>query len=284
MILVTGGTGNVGGSVIRQLLDAGEQVRVVTRTDAATRASRGRTIPDGVEVVPGDLRQPQTLRTALTGVDRAFLFPVFDAVDGFLDAARQADLRQVVLLSSSAVTYSTPGWIGEQHLRVERAVAASGLPWTFVRPDAFMTNDLAWAHQIANGGVVRGIYGKSACAPIDPRDIAAVAVRAILDRLVGEAYLLTGPQSLTQIDRVHIIGEVLGKPLRFEEQTREQFGEQLLRELPAAAVEALLDILAATDGTTAAVLPTVEEVTGRPAFTYAEWVATRAADFGAAPI
>jgi uncharacterized protein YbjT (DUF2867 family) len=277
VILVTGGAGNVGANIVRQLLDAGEKVRVITRDP------RNRSFPDQVEVVPGDLTQPETLPAALSGVDRAFLFPVFDGLDGFLEAAWQADLQHVVLLSSSAVTYSTPGWIGEQHLQLERVVAASGLPWTYVRPDAFMTNDLAWKHQIGNGGVVRGAYGNAAAAPVDPRDIASVAVRALLDQRVGEAYVLTGPQSLSQIDRVRIIGETIGQPLRFEEQTREQFREQmLLHGAPAPTVDSFLDLLAAADGKTAQILSTVEDVTGRPAFTYAQWAAHHAAEFDSA--
>jgi uncharacterized protein YbjT (DUF2867 family) len=279
VILVTGGAGNVGAGIVRQLLDEGEKVRVITRNPSA------RSFPDQVEVVPGDLTRPETLPPALSGVGRAFLFPVLNAIDGFLEAARQANVQQIVLLSSSAVTYSTPGWIGEQHLQLERAVAESGLPWTFLRPDAFMTNDLDWAHQIVNGGVVRGAYGNAASAPIDPRDIAAVAVRALLGRRVGEAYVLTGPQSLTQIDRVRIIGETIGRPLRFEEQSREQFREQLLLHhgLPAPVIDELLDQLATREGQPAQITPTVEDVTGRPAFTYAQWVAHRAAEFDSAP-
>ncbi|WP_214414997.1 SDR family oxidoreductase [Sphaerisporangium fuscum] len=274
MILVTGSTGNVGANVVRQLLDAGEKVRVMTRNPS------DRSFPDGVEVVPGDLTRPETLPEALSGIERAFLFPVFTGVDGFLDAARQAGLQHVVLLSSSSVTYSTPGLIGEQHLRLERAVEASGLPWTFVRPDAFMTNDLSWAPQIINGGVVHGVYGDAALAPVDPRDIAAVAVRALLDERAGEAYLLTGPQSLTQVERVRIIGETIGRPLRFEEVPREQFREQLLRHgMPAPVADELIDGFAARDGRTAEISPAVEEVTGRPAFTYAQWAAHRAAAF-----
>lgn len=278
MILVTGAAGNVGANVVRQLLDAGENVRVITRNPG------DRSFPDGVEVVPGDLTRQETLPVALHGVDRAFLFPVFDGVDGFLEEARQADLRHVVLLSSASVTLPPPGWIGEVHLRLEKAVAASGLPWSYVRPEAFATNDLAWKHQIANGGVVRAAYGNAATAPIDPRDIAAVAVRALLDRRVGEAYVLTGPESLTQIDRVRIIAETLGRPLRFEEQPREEFRKELLlRGMPAPVADHFLEGLAARDGETAPVLPTVEKVTGRPAVTYAQWVAGRAADFDSAP-
>lgn len=278
MILVTGGTGNVGADIVSQLLDAGEKVRVMTRDPS------GRSFPGGVEVVTGDLTRPETLPEALSGADRAFLFPVLSGVDGFLAAARRARLRHVVLLSSSTVTFPEPGWVGGQHLRLERAVEASGLPWTFVRPGAFMTNDLVWAPQIIDGGVVRGVYGDAGLAPIDPRDIAAVVVRALLDERIGEAYVLTGPQSLTQIERVRIIARTIGRSLRFEEQPREQFQKEMLRHgMPAPVIAELMDGLAARVGRTDPVLPTVEEVTGRPAFTYAQWVANRAAAFGSAP-
>ncbi|NUW40908.1 NAD(P)H-binding protein [Nonomuraea rhodomycinica] len=278
MILVTGATGNVGAEVVGRLLDAGERVRVISRDPAA------HSFPGGVEVLPGDLTRPETLTKALSGVERAFLFPVLTGVGGFLDAARDAGLRHVVLLSSQTVTFATPGWVGERHLRLERDVEASGLPWTFVRPGAFMTNDLAWAPQIRGDGVVRGVHGASALAPVDPRDIAAVAVRALLDRRTGEAFLLTGPEALTQVERVRIIAETIGRPLRFEEQPPEEFRERMLRHgTPAPVIDELIDGFAARIGAPEEVVPTVEEVTGRPAFTYAQWVAHRAAAFGATP-
>ncbi|WP_193318904.1 NAD(P)H-binding protein [Nonomuraea phyllanthi] len=274
VILVTGGTGNVGANIVRQLLDAGEQVRVVTR------APGEHSLPGEAEVVRGDLSRPETLPAALAGIEQVFLFPVFDAIAGFLRAGRQAGLRHVVLLSSAAAGFPSRGWIGEQHLRAEQVVASSGLPWTFVRPDAFMTNDLAWAPQIAGGGVVRGAYGEAALAPVDPRDIAAVAVHALLEERAGETYTVTGPQSLTQLDRVRIIGEAIGRPVRFEELPRDTVRQQMVQHgMPAPAADELLDGLAARVGEPAATLPTVEELTGRRAFTYAEWVSLHRAAF-----
>lgn len=278
MILITGGTGNVGAAIVRNLRDAGEKVRVLTRDPA------GRSVPDGVEVAAGDLTRPDSLATALSGVEQVFLMsPTFVGVDGFLAAASGADLRHVVLLSSSSVMASPPGFIGEQHLKLEQAVAASGVPWSFVRPGAFMTNDLAWAAQINNGGVVRGIYADAAMAPIDPRDIAAVAVRALIERRSGVAYLLTGPQSLTQAERVQIIAEVIGRPLRFEEVAPDRYKEQMLRHgTPEPVIAQLIAGLASRVGQAAEISSVVEEVTGRPPFTYAQWVAHHAAAFGPA--
>ncbi|MEU2395005.1 NmrA family NAD(P)-binding protein [Streptomyces sp. NPDC007369] len=272
MILVTGATGNVGRNIVRGLLDAGEKVRAVTR-DPETAG-----LPAEVEVLAGDLNRPEGLGPALEGVERVFLFPVFGALDGFLSAAKAAGVQHVVLLSSSAVEFAEPGWIGQAHLDCEASVAASGIGHTFVRAGLFMRNDLGWAGQIASG-VVRGAYGTAAAAPVDERDIAAVAVQSLLAAQDGSIHTLTGPESLSQIARVAIISEVIGRPLRFEELSREVALDHLSAQMPPEAASFLLDQLASWQGVTAEVLPTVEQVTGRPAHTYREWVQHHAAEF-----
>ncbi|MFE3718121.1 NmrA family NAD(P)-binding protein [Streptomyces cyaneofuscatus] len=273
MILVTGSTGNVGRNIVHHLLAAGEEVRALTRDPA------GSGLPAGVEVVEGDFARPDTLSTALEGVQRAFLFPVFGALDGFLGHARGNGLERVVLLSSSAVTFPTPGWVGEAHQRNEEEVRSSGIAATFVRPTVFMANDLAWAEQIAATGTVQGPYAKAAMAPVDERDIAAVVAAALTSQKTLDHVSLTGPQPLNQVERVRIIGEVLGIPARFEEISRDEAHAHLVRHMPAPAADFLLDQLkSAVDGEGEAV-STAESVIGRPAYTYASWVEHRIADF-----
>ncbi|CAL9655560.1 NmrA family NAD(P)-binding protein [Streptomyces sp. enrichment culture] len=273
MILVTGATGNVGRNVVLQLLEAGETVRALTR-DPEKAA-----FPAEVEVVAGDIADPQSLPPALKGVDRAFLFPVFGQLDGFLDVAKASGVEHIAMLSSSAIEFDDPGFIGQVHLECENAVTGSGIPRTFVRAGLFMLNDRGWAPQIRATGVVRTAYGTAAAAPVDERDIAAVATASLLDPRDGSVHSLTGPESLTQIDRVRIIGEVLGKPVAFEELSREEALSHLVQQMPPDAAEFLLDQLASWQGVTAEVLPTVEQVTGRPAHTYAQWVEHHVADF-----
>ncbi|HVV10090.1 NAD(P)H-binding protein [Amycolatopsis sp.] len=271
MILVSGATGNVGHNVVTQLLEAGEKVRAIARNPERL------SFPPEVEVLRADLTEPESLPAALAGVERAFLFPVPGATEGFL--AQGKDLRQVVLLSSISVDDEEENSIGLMHLAHERALAASGLKWTFVRPGGFMTNDLAWVPGV-KAGVVRAPFGAAAQASVDERDIAAVVAQALLDEAhAGQIYRLSGPESLTVAQRVRIIGDVLGQEVRFEEQDPAEARRQMVTYMPEPIVDTLLSTFEGLVGTTAPVLPDVERVTGRPPFTYASWVAHHAADF-----
>ncbi|MFB9466926.1 NAD(P)H-binding protein [Streptomyces cinereospinus] len=273
MILVTGSTGNVGRNVVRELVARGERVRALTRNPA------GSGLPAEVDVVEGDFTKPDTLYAALDGVRRAFVFPLFGAIDGFLAHARRSGVERLVLLSSSAVTFRVPGWIGAAHQRNEAEVRASGIDATFVRPTLFMANDLAWAGQIAATGVVRGPYAKAPMAPVDERDVAAVASVALTSDRTLDDVSFTGPQSLNQVERVRIIADVLGVPVGFEEISRAEAHTHLARHMPPPAADFLLDQLKdAVDGRGEAI-STAESLVGRAAHTYASWVEHRIADF-----
>jgi uncharacterized protein YbjT (DUF2867 family) len=271
MILVTGATGTVGREVVDQLLAAGAEVRATTREPAVAG------LPAGVEVRRADLREPATLTDALDGVDRAYLFPVPGALAPFLELAAEHRLDRVVLLSSNAVEHEPVNHIGRVHAECEYAVVNSGLPWTVLRPGAFMSNDLRWAPEIRATGVVRAPYGQGTTAPVDERDIAAVAVRALLDGdEPGRTYPLSGPESLTVADRVALIGAAIGRDLHFEELSPQQAREQWSAFMPAEVVDGLLAVFAATVGATAPVLPAVLD---RPRHTYREWISRHADAF-----
>nr|WP_197289828.1 NAD(P)H-binding protein [Saccharothrix sp. NRRL B-16348] len=275
-VLVTGATGNVGAQVVRQLVAAGVAPRALSR-----RADAG--LPDGVEVVRGHHFDPATLAAALVGVDRVFLvWPAFtaDAADA---VAEVIGARRVVLLSSGAVVDGVeeqPHPIGRYHAEVERAVARAGAEWTFLRPHGFAANTRAWAPEIRAGDVVRGAYGQAASTLIHEADIAAVAVRALTTTgHAGAAYELTGPEVLTRVEQVGVIGEALGRPLRWEELSREEERERSLSWLPASVVDSVLDGQAELVHRPLPPTTTVEEVTGTPARPFREWVADHVDDF-----
>jgi uncharacterized protein YbjT (DUF2867 family) len=142
---------------------------------------------------------------------------------------------------------------------------------------------LWWADQIRAGNVVRGPYGAVSMALLHEADMAAVAVRALTeDGHTGHAYSLTGPEALSQVDQVRIIGEVLNRPLRWEELARSAARALLLADanFPDSFVEPLLDGYAEMLGSSPATTTTVEEVTGTPAGTFRSWVADHIEDFG----
>ncbi|WP_326825951.1 SDR family oxidoreductase [Streptosporangium sp. NBC_01756] len=222
MILVTGATGNVGRQAVSQLLDAGADVRALTR-DPASAA-----LPEGVEAVRGDLADPASLDAALDGVESVLLvWPTLSADDSAAATVERiaAHARRVVYVSARGVSDDlerAPGSILGSHAYLERLIRPSGLEWTFLRPGGFAANTLMWAAQIRDTGAVRWVHGTAARSLIHERDIAAVGVRTLTGAgHGGAAYELTGPQTLTQIEQVAAIGEAIGRPVRWEELSPE---------------------------------------------------------------
>jgi uncharacterized protein YbjT (DUF2867 family) len=211
MILVTGATGNVGAELVSALAGAGEQVRALIRRDA-DRA----TLPAGVDAFVGDLNQPETLAGAVEGVGAIHLLSGYEGMDRLLADARRARVERVVLQSSSAVPGGdTSNAVARYHILSERAVRDSGLAWTFLQPNSFMSNTLQWIPQLRAGDVVRAPFADVPVATIDPHDVAAVSARALTSSdHEGRTFRLSGPDSLIPADRVRVLGEVLGRELR----------------------------------------------------------------------
>jgi uncharacterized protein YbjT (DUF2867 family) len=135
-----------------------------------------------------------------------------------------------------------------------------------------MSNTLQWKSQLAAGNVIRDKFGSVAVAVLDPRDIAAVAALALTaSGHAGQTYRLTGPQSLRPADQVRILGNVLGRDLRFEAQPDDEARREMEAAMPKEYVDAFFSFNVDGALDDSKVLPTVEEVTGRPAGTYEQW-------------
>ena len=167
------------------------------------------------------------------------------------------------------------------HADVERLIAAAGLESTIIRPGMFASNTLYWwASAIRDQGVVRWPYGAAETAPVDDRDVAAVAARTLYeDGHAGGDYVLTGPESLTQAKQVSIIGDVLGRQIRFEELSPDDFRAETEGSWPRPVVDMLLDAWGATIGRPAFVTSTVFDILGSAPRTFGEWVADHTAAF-----
>ncbi|MYW00182.1 NmrA family NAD(P)-binding protein [Streptomyces sp. SID3343] len=278
MILVIGATGGVGRHVVSSLAATGPETGVEVR--ALVRDPGQVTLPAGVEAVRGDLSSPRTLEAALRGVHGVYLmWPGLPVQPRVVEAIAE-HAKQVVYLSTDVTDLAD----GEQptsfHQEIERQIRQSGLDWTFLRAIDFATNTLGWADQIRQG-VVRWPYGLAARSLVHERDIADVAVRVLTTSgHAGGKYVLTGPEAITHADQVRIIGEAIGRDVRWEDLPPENARRQLTAAWGNAAfVDARLAAWRSFVHTPERVTDTVELLLGRPPRTFRTWARDHADDF-----
>jgi uncharacterized protein YbjT (DUF2867 family) len=273
MILVTGATGNVGGALVHALLEDGRRVRALGRS--------GTQAPPGAEAIDGDLDQPATLAAALEGVRGAFLLSGFKDMPGVMVELDRAGVDHVALLSSGAVEDGEKSnAVTRYNMEAEDAVRNSGVGWTILRPSGFMANALRWLPQLREGDVVRAPWADVAVAAIDPMDIAAVAARALTSPgHEGKTYRLTGPEPLVPADQVRVLGDVLGRDLRFEAQPDDEARAEMSSAMPADYVEAFFRYFSEGTYDDSKVLPTVRDLLGREPRTFEQWATAHAGDF-----
>jgi uncharacterized protein YbjT (DUF2867 family) len=280
-ILITGATGNIGRQVLSRL-PAEVQIRALVRNPDVVH------LPAHVEVMYGDLTRPETLDACLNAIDTVFLVWVA-AAEAVAPALEQIArrVRRIVFLSAPLKTphplFQQPNPSRARAELIEHLIEASGLDWTFLRPGMFALNALGWwAPQIRTGDVVRWPYLEVPTAPIDERDIAAVAVRTLCEDTHSRAeYVLTGPQSLSQFEQIATIGSVIGRSLRIEGISPDAWLSELPSDMPPFVAKFLLEAWAAARGQPAFITSTVAELTGSPTRTFLEWATDHAAQFRA---
>ena len=223
MILLTGATGMVGGNVLTQLLAEGVGCRALVRDPSRlNETQRAR-----VEVAEGDFDDPSSLASAMKDVRRVLLVAplgprLAEHEASVIDAALAASVPHVVKISTLGVTQDAQAGdarVPRQyplHRQSEERLERSGLAYTHLRPGPFMQNTLNFAPSIKSEGLFRGSWGTGRMAYIDVRDVATVAVRALIeDGHEGKTYALTGPESLSSADVASRISAVTGHPVHY---------------------------------------------------------------------
>ncbi|QYN37902.1 NmrA family NAD(P)-binding protein [Pseudonocardia sp. DSM 110487] len=263
--LVTGATGNTGRHVVAELVRRGERVRALTRNPAAAA------FPAEVETVAGTHTSPAELGSALDGVSRLHI-----TVTAGLAEVGPELVRRAVDAGVRRISVVWGGWVGP----VEQAVAESGVEWTRLEPQEFMSNTLTWIDSIRTEGVVREPYDFPS-ALVHEADIGEVAAVALLeDGHAGRAYNLTGPESLTTRERIAILSRAIRRDITFVPITHEQAVERLMATgVSRADADYVIGWYAAPTDDATTVVDTVEKVTGHPARTFAQWVAEHAQCF-----
>ena len=269
-VLVTGATGKTGRRLVPSLLDVGVTVRAASRRPDASHTRF-------------DWERPETHDAALDGVDAVYLVPpdfVEDpsgVVGPFLDRAREAGVRRVVLLSSLGATFpDEPPDSGRR--RLEDGVRESGLGWTMLRPSGFFQNfsEGFLLPGILQAGAVMSATGRGAVSMVDAGDIAAVAAAALIDdEHDGAEYAVTGPEALTFDEAARIVSDVAGRPVAHRAVPSAAFADVLAGSgVPPDYLAMLIrDQEAIRAGYAAAVTGVVHDVTGRPARAFPEYAA-----------
>ncbi len=281
-ILVVGATGNVGITLVRELRQSGHAVRVLSRDPRRASERLG----GGIEIVAGDLSDPASLGAALRGIEIASIAtsptPLLAEQEGnFIEAASAARLRRLVKLSAFGIEFSSDR-IHLGHAESERRAMASGIPHVIVRPVVFMSNLLFDVPSIRIGKLP-SVFGDARMSFIDPRDVAAVMARALLDeRREGAIWELGGPEALTHDDLAAMLTRVLGRRVEHVPLDDAAFAAAALTSgLPDFVVEAITSAAAhARAGRYATNDDLIQRLLGRRGRSFGDWIERHREVFG----
>lgn len=277
MILVTGATGNIGPNVVRSLLASGIAVRAGIHVQPLDM--------DGIETCTIDFDMPETLPSALEGVDSLFLLSSEVAhEEAMVAAAREAGIARIVYVSSFRAD-ADAFLVGQLHRRIELQIEASGMQWTFLRPNYLMQNFL-WlmADDIRKDDAFYDSIGDAQVSCFDARDVGpAVATVLTEPGHVGKAYDLSGPEAISYHDAAAILSDTLGRSIRYVQVDDEEYrGRLKAKGIPPHYVDFLVDVnrVAREGGTNDHVVTTAfQEITGSPPNSFARFCRDHAGHF-----
>ncbi|MFF4470462.1 NAD(P)H-binding protein [Streptomyces sp. NPDC001599] len=272
-VVVTGGTGKTGKTLVRVLRNAGVRARAASRNPAGAD-------PDAIRF---DWNDPTTFGPALDGMDGAFLLAPVESVDPlplvepFLREARRAGVRRLVLLGSAIVLPNAPSAV-ELAARVQAqpggvVLRASGFMQNFLRPHPL-------AQHMRRCGEIRTAAGDGKLGWVDARDIAgsAAALLTDLERDARRDYLITGPHGMSYPQAARIITAKTGREIRVRRITeKEQAAAYRASGMPTEFADALAAVeRGIEEGREDRVSTAVLELTGRPPRAFAEFVSDHA--------
>ena len=231
-ILVTGGTGRVGSEVVKELQKRKADIRLLVRkNDAPT--------PTGVEAVIGDLIDPVSVEKAMAGVDKLYLLNAVlpdELTQGLIayDLAKKLKLRHVVYHSVFRVEHFKDVPHFASKLAIESALREFDVPFTIIRPNYFMQNDVTLKDALTKAGIYPMPLGQAGISAVDVRDIAeAAAIALTSDGHFGKTYNLNGPEVVSGPKAAAIWSKVLGKEIRYSGDDMDAFEEQMRKRAPS---------------------------------------------------
>ncbi|NKQ36003.1 MAG: SDR family oxidoreductase [Chloroflexi bacterium] len=280
-VLVTGATGNTGSGLVPALRNAGVEVRAFVRDEAKAQSLKDA----GAEIVVGDLDRPETIATAVEGVDKIYLLTwngptQAQQVQNVVNAAKQAGNPHIVRHSMWGPARSRIIKQGEQ---AEEAVKSSGLPWTLLKPTFFMQNTMMAAQTIAADGVIYWDVRDGEISMIDVRDIVDAATAVLTGTgHEGKSYILTGPEAISFQDVAAAFSQVLGKEVNYVSVPHEAAFEAMVgMGVPAWIASGYGELMAGfSEGFANRATDNVARLTGHPARSFEQFARDFAPVFG----
>jgi uncharacterized protein YbjT (DUF2867 family) len=233
MILLTGITGNNGGATANALLEKGVKFRAMVRdlNKASAWADKG------VELVQGDMNDPESIKAALQGIDRAvMILPNGEDQERleatFIQTAKEVGLPWFIKLSSPEAVRGTTSPIPLAHIASEDAIMASGMNWTFVRPSFFMQNFRSSLNAARTTGKLSMPMGNGNVVLTETADAGAFIAKILTDAdstpHYGQCYDICGPDPvMTFADIAKVIGEVIGAEVEYDDCDPDAYQEAI---------------------------------------------------------
>jgi uncharacterized protein YbjT (DUF2867 family) len=252
MILVTGATGLSGSMIVREFAKNRIHIRALVRN--LEKASTLGALPT-VEMIEGNMLQPETLKNAFKGVSRVLMISsarerMLETQCTFIDAAKAAGVEHIVKFSGkeSGVNFDPKNFRSIwEHVEIEKYLENSGLAWTHLRPSQFMQFYLPQSPtgvDISKNALILPME-RAKLSPVDVKDIAQVAVKLLSSEgHEGKSYDMKGPEALTMDEVAERVSQAVGMTIQYINVSLEEKKQALLAGgLPSERVDVLMELL-----------------------------------------
>ena len=288
-ILVTGATGTVGSEVVKQLAaissSSGYNVRAAVHSNNKSVKLRQLNSED-IEIVDLDYTKQETVAHALNNVDKVFLqtLPtpnVADICSNIINEAKKNGVKYVVKLSAMGADSEPRSTILRLHGEEEKIIEDSGIPYTFLRPPAYMQNFVTqFGHTIKTQNAFYVPAGDAMMSFIDSRDIGAITAGILTRNNSGsslqhknKAYDITGPDAISYGQAADILSSEAGKKISYvnitEEDARKGMNQIGVSDWFIDIMMELFRIIRAGYGSETTTV--VEDITGRKPISFAQF-------------
>lgn len=277
VITVIGSTGSIGSELVRLLSSKKANVRAVMRN-----FKRIQDLPF-VHWVKADITDEELLAGVLAGTDQLFVLtgnnPDFSHIQNkIIEKSKEENVKHIVKISALGASPHTKTPLSKEHFKVEQTIEKSGIPFTIIRPHAFMQN---WLGEVAETvkaeNKIYAAIGDGRVPYVDARDIAAVAAEALLnpEEHKNKHYVLTGREAISYYELADAVSKVIGKKVTYEALSMEAMRERMEKQgIDAKKIDSFLSLAVyqKAGGPTERTSDDVEKVLKRKPYTVNDFV------------